>query len=58
MDGTLLATAALWVQTQTSLTNTKWATLAKEWPTHYSSPKSHTEKKQTTPLLHNLTPKS
>jgi hypothetical protein len=35
----LLATAALWVRLQTSLKNTKWATYAKEWPTHSSPPK-------------------
>jgi hypothetical protein len=35
----LLATAALWVRIQTSLKNTKWATYAKEWPTHSSKPK-------------------
>ncbi len=35
----LLATAALWVRIQTSLKNTKWATEAKEWPTHSSPPK-------------------
>ncbi len=35
----LLARAALWVRTQTSLKNTKWATKAKEWPTHSSPPK-------------------
>jgi hypothetical protein len=29
----LLAKAALWVQIQTSLKNTKWATYAKEWTT-------------------------
>jgi hypothetical protein len=29
----LLAAAALWVRIQTSLKNTKWATLEKEWPT-------------------------
>jgi hypothetical protein len=32
----LLATEALWVRIQTS---TKWATSAKEWPTHSSLPK-------------------
>ncbi len=32
-----LVTAALWVQIQTSLK--KWATKAKEWPTHSSPPK-------------------
>ena len=36
----LLATAALWVRIQASLKNTKWATLAKEWPTHSSPPKN------------------
>jgi hypothetical protein len=34
----LLATAALWVRIQTSLKNTKWATLVKEWPTLSSLP--------------------
>jgi hypothetical protein len=34
----LLATAALWVRIQTSLKNPKWATFAKEWPTHSNSP--------------------
>jgi hypothetical protein len=34
-----LATAVLWVRIQTSLKNHKWATLAKEWPTHSSPPK-------------------
>jgi hypothetical protein len=40
-----LATAALWVRIQTSLKNHKWATEAKEWPTHSSPPK---EKKMST----------
>ncbi len=40
----LLATAALWVRIQTSLKNTKWATKAKEWPTHSSPPKKHLTK--------------
>ncbi len=35
----LLATAALWVRIQTLLKNTKWATEAKEWPTHSNPPK-------------------
>ncbi len=35
----LYAAAALWVRIQTSLKNTEWATKAKEWPTHSSSPK-------------------
>ncbi len=35
----LLATAALWFRIQTSLKNTKSATLAKEWPPHSSPPK-------------------
>ncbi len=30
----LLAAADLWVRIQTSLKNSKWATQAKEWPTH------------------------
>jgi hypothetical protein len=34
----LLATAPLWVRIQTSLKNTKWATSAKDWPTHSSPP--------------------
>ncbi len=34
----LKTTAALWVRIQTSLKNTKWATQAKEWPTHCSPP--------------------
>jgi hypothetical protein len=37
----LLATAALGVRIQTSLKNTKWATSAKEWPTHSSPPKKY-----------------
>ncbi len=36
----LLATAALWIRIQKSLKNTKWATLTKEWPTHYGPPKN------------------
>jgi hypothetical protein len=36
----LLTMAALWVRNQTSLKNTEWATLAKEWPTHSSPPKN------------------
>ncbi len=39
-----LATAALWVLIQTSLKNHKWATNAKEWPTHSSPPKKYTKK--------------
>jgi hypothetical protein len=39
----LLASAALWVRIQTSLKNTKWATKAKEWPTHSSPPKKYTK---------------
>ncbi len=35
----LFATEALWVRLQTSLENTKWATLAKEWRTHFSPQK-------------------
>jgi hypothetical protein len=34
-----LTTAALRVRIQTSLKNKKWATNAKEWPTHSSLPK-------------------
>ncbi len=41
-----LATAALWVQIQTSFKNHKWATYAKEWPTHSSPPKKYTKKKK------------
>ncbi len=41
-----LATAALWVRIQTSLKNRKWATKAKEWPTHSSPPKKYSKKKQ------------
>jgi hypothetical protein len=37
-----LATAVLWVRIQTSLKNHKWATKAKEWPTHSSPPKKYT----------------
>ncbi len=40
-----LATAVLWVRIQTSLKNHKWATQAKEWPTHSSPPKKYTKKK-------------
>jgi hypothetical protein len=40
-----LAMAALWVRIQTSLKNHKWATLTKEWPTHFSPPKKYTQKK-------------
>ncbi len=40
----LLATAALWIRSQTSLKNTKEATKAKEWPTHWN-PKKKEEKK-------------
>jgi hypothetical protein len=37
----LLAAAALWVRIQAPLTNKKkWATVAKEWTAHSSSPKS------------------
>ncbi len=36
----LLATAALWVGIQASLKNTKWATYAKESPTHSNPPKN------------------
>jgi hypothetical protein len=36
----LLATVAFWARIQTSLKNTKWATLAKEWPTNSSPPKN------------------
>jgi hypothetical protein len=38
------ATAALWVRNQTPLKNSKWATQAKEWPTHCSPPKKYTKK--------------
>ncbi len=41
-----LATAVLWVRIQTSLKNHKWATKAKEWPTHSSPPKKYTKKKK------------
>jgi hypothetical protein len=37
----LFATAAHWVQNQTSLKNTKWVTQPKEWPTHSSPPKKY-----------------
>ncbi len=40
-----LATAALWVRIQTYLKNTKWATYAKEWPTH-SSPLKNIQKEK------------
>jgi hypothetical protein len=40
----LLATAALWVQIQTSLKNKKWATFAREWPTLSSPPKKYTKR--------------
>jgi hypothetical protein len=36
----LLAKAALWVRIQTCLKTTKWATYAKEWPTHSSPTKN------------------
>jgi hypothetical protein len=36
----LLATAALRVRIQISHKNTKWASNAKEWPTHSSPPKN------------------
>jgi hypothetical protein len=36
--------ATLWVRIQTSLKNTKWATLAKEWPTHSSPLKKEYKK--------------
>ncbi len=39
-----LATAVLWVRIQTPLKNHKWATYAKEWPTHSSPPKKYTKK--------------
>jgi hypothetical protein len=39
-----IATAVLWVRIQTSLKNHKWATEAKEWPTHSSPPKKYTKK--------------
>jgi hypothetical protein len=41
-----LATAAFWNRIQTSLKNTKWATEAKEWPTH-SSPAKNIQQKKT-----------
>jgi hypothetical protein len=41
-----LTTVALWVRIQTSLKNHKWATKAKEWPTHSSPPKKYTKKKK------------
>ena len=42
----LLATAALWVRIQTSLKKTKWATWAKERPTHCSPPTKYTKKRK------------
>ncbi len=40
-----IAAAALWVRIQASLKKTtKWATLAKEWPTHSSPPKKSMKK--------------
>ncbi len=41
----LLAKATLRVQIQTSPKNTKWATYAKEWPTHSSRPKKYIKNK-------------
>jgi hypothetical protein len=41
----LLATAAVWVRIQISLKNTKWATLAKKWPTH-SRPSNKKKRKE------------
>jgi hypothetical protein len=42
----LLAAAALCLRVQASSKNTKWATLAKEWRTHYSPPKKFTIKRK------------
>jgi hypothetical protein len=39
----LLITPALRVLIQTSLKNIKWATYAKEWPTHSGRPKKYTK---------------
>ncbi len=44
-----LASAVLWLRIQTSLENHKWATYAKEWPTHSSPPKKYTNKKSFAP---------
>jgi hypothetical protein len=44
LEARLLAMAALWVRIQTSLKNTKWATQAKEWPTHPSPLKKEEER--------------
>ena len=41
MVSRLLVTTALRVRIQTSLKNTKWATYAKEWPTHSSPTKKY-----------------
>ncbi len=46
MVACLLATPALWVRIQTYLKDTKWAKIAKEWPTHSSPPKNIQEKKK------------
>ncbi len=43
MVARLLTIAALWVRIHTSLKNTEWATLAKEWPPH-SSPSKNIQK--------------
>jgi len=41
LEARLLATAALWVQIQSSIKSINWTTWAKEWPTHASPPKQH-----------------
>jgi hypothetical protein len=51
-----LATAALWVRIQISLINHKWATQAKEWPTHSSPPKKKKIKKKKKKKKKNLMP--
>jgi hypothetical protein len=40
----MIAIAALWIEIQTSLKNAKWATEAKEWPTHSSQPEKFFKK--------------
>jgi hypothetical protein len=41
----VLSGSALWVRIQTSLKNHKWATQAKEWPTHSSRHKNIQQQK-------------
>jgi hypothetical protein len=51
-----LPTAVLWVRIQTSLKNDKWATFAKEWPTHSSPPKKKKKKKKKKKIANNKVP--